>query len=60
MRPNKQNASRRPDRPAKRALQLSKEVIRSLNPDDLSQVNGGCPWASTPGTEVQGISKVCP
>jgi hypothetical protein len=44
------NSSSRSDRPAKRALRLSKETIRALTPEDLLQAAGGCPYLSTPGT----------
>jgi hypothetical protein len=44
-------SSTRRSTPQKRKLQVSKEVIRSLTSDDLSNVVAGCPWLSLPGTE---------
>jgi hypothetical protein len=38
-----------PNRSTKRPLRLSKESVRTLTKDDLSQAASGCPWGSITG-----------
>jgi hypothetical protein len=51
---------RRSTRPTQRALHLSKETIRTLTNDDLSQAVSGCPLDSSTETQrTLGDSGAC-